>query len=361
MKLRKKMKRNMKVFSIIATVVIMLLSIFMMIRNLTVKEYKEKKIVKYEYTLNKSIKYKGNLLNNSIYGNVLGEDQFYPQKILKSVDITYNLDYQGSEETPINTEYQLVAKIYGYFLKQDNKLIYWTKEIPISDKVSDTITGNQTKINKTINVTLNQYIDFIDRAAAETELELNNEITISMVGTLNTQTSYGNVNIPFEMTLASPVDKVFKFEKSGLDIKQGSLTDVQKVELPINIGLVILFSVISLISLLSLLYVLIFTIDYEWNDIVSSQVKNILKNYGNKMVELGNEIRNTAKHNYEVNNMKDLLKVADELHKPIIYEYDNQYTIKDFKLYVQNGDEIYIYSIIDNMNSIDYMLESAVS
>jgi len=52
---------------------------------------------------------------------------------------------------------------------------------------------------------------------------------------------------------------------------------------------------------------------------------------------------------YNVYSIKDLVKVSDEIQKPILYERDDKELVKDFKFFVQNGEELYEYCVLNSI------------
>ena len=78
---------------------------------------------------------------------------------------------------------------------------------------------------------------------------------------------------------------------------------------------------------------------------VRRKSKGVIKNYGSRIVAL-NMPKFDYRQIYKVDSIKDLIKISDEIEKPIIYESDTEDVIKNHELYLIDEDKLYIWEII---------------
>jgi uncharacterized integral membrane protein len=349
-KIRRKIGKNMKRLLLIITAIVFSILLFILLRTLLIKNTTEVEIEKYKYQLEKEINYEVYLAENKVYDdNVLGEDMFYPKKLIKDIKINYNLQYLGSSEVPIHVEYQILAKVNGYNIDDTDKYNIWTKTFPLTEVKTDEITDLNYSLNQSTTASLYDYIRFAEEAAEVTGVVLSNEVLFCLVGRITADTSYGIVDIPLDMTVSSSFNNVLKFTKNGIDIATETFNEKIMKELPVNKTVVVVFSVLIIITLLAFIYLLLFTCDYEFKDILLNEVNKIKKDYGSRMVALQSEVLKLHNYQYIVHSMKDLVKVSDELQKPILFQIDENDIVKDYKFYVLRGDELYLYNVLDSM------------
>jgi hypothetical protein len=322
-----------------------------LIKTLLIEETVEKDVTQYEYNVEQNLQYQVHIINNKIYSeNILGEGLNYPKKLVDYIKVDYGLNYIGTEEVPVNIEYQTFAKVSGFLVEDEVKTVYWTKEFPLSQAKTVEKTQSEFELTDSIKSPMAEFETFAIDSEEITGLILSYEVTFCLEGKLIADTPYGKLEKPIEMTVAAPLTKeAFTLEKGNLENITDKITTKVTETLPINKNIVFLCSLIAFICLLSFLYLLIFTINYDLKDTLISIMKKIIKNYGSRMVELHSDVMKTYQYQFDVRSMKDLIKVSDELQKPIYYEVDEEDIVKDFKFCVQNGNDLYTYNAMDSI------------
>jgi hypothetical protein len=138
---------------------------------------------------------------------------------------------------------------------------------------------------------------------------------------------------------------------------------VQKVKLSVNEKTVILYSIVLGILVLALVYTIFFITGAENINLQEKELKSIFKNHGDRMVALSNNIAFTSERHCGVWSIEDLVKISDELGRPIMYKFSEDINnIKQF--YVCDDKSIYMFDIgeriveckvagIDNKNRVE--------
>lgn len=351
-KAHRKIKSSYKMILITILSVVFIASVYMLFRTFLLKEVKAVENVTYEYNIEKSIQYKVYLKENVLYDEeYLSEGMYYPMKLLDYMKIQYDIQYLGSEQSDINVEYQVFAKVNGYNMDGEVKTEYWTKEFPLTEIITGQMTSNSYNLSKSITLSMNKYSEFVDEVEKQTALILNNDITIHLVGSIKSNTSYGEVNEPIDLSLTSSLNNnLLNFSKSGLDHIQNSFKETEQKQLPVDKSKVTVFSLGICISLFLLVYVLFYTSKFDIHDILLDAVKRLKREYGSRMVELKTNVQRSYQNQFNVYSIKDLIKVSDELQKPIYFEKDDIHLVKDFKFHVQNGDDLYVFNVMESFD-----------
>jgi len=345
-----KMGKGKKNCYIILFVCGLLVSGFFMLKTIFDKKTIEKEITNYEYQISKNINYKVYMKDNVIYDEeYLEEGLYYPRKLIDYIRIDYDLEYTGTQKVPISIDYQCFAKIESYIGQQDTRETYWIKAFPLQDKQSISAIDNILKINEKFDVELDDYINFVNEVTQVLGAILDYDIFFSMEGIIIAQTPYGKVEQPFSFDIASSFSNNLKFSKNSLDTIIDSITEKLYEQAAPDISVIVLYSGLAIVCLIAILYLLIFAQDYDLNDLVINTIRKIHKEYGSRIVFLNSNSDKSYSRLYDVYSIKDLVKVADELQKPILYERDDKELVKDFKFFVQNGDELYEYCVLNSI------------
>ena len=346
---RRKISKNTKFLFLIVFGAIFIVAAYLLIKEIGRDRTKDEIMEKFKYSLKKNITYQVYLKENHIYDEkFLDEDLYYPRKLIDYIKLDLELDYMASEEAPIQLEYEILAIISGFNISQGNKAVYLTKRFPITEKQIINITDRQYNVKEELDIYTDSYIDYINKAGEELGFILDYEILLGIEGHIMMNTPYGMVNIPLDGYIQSYFNNILKFEKSGMSDINDSIKETISIKEPIKLTNIILYSILLLCSFLALIYILLFTRDYELMDQVIFLVKKIQRDYGSRMVAIHNDSIKQCQYIYNVKSIKDLLKVSDEIQKPIFYEVDDDEMVKDFKFYVHNGDELYEYCVLES-------------
>ncbi|NLC19817.1 MAG: DUF5305 domain-containing protein [Clostridiales bacterium] len=350
MKVHMKLGRGKKIACTVVLSCTLIAALAMVFITACKKEMTEKDIVKYDYKISKNIAYKVFLKDNIIYDeDYMEEGLYYPRKLIDYIRLKYDFEYTGSDTVPIRIDYQCFVKISGFVIQQNIKEIYWTKSFPLNEKQSLEVSDRALAVNEEFDVSLGRYITFVNEAKEELGINIDFDIIFSMEGMVKASTAYGEVEESFSFDISSVFYNVCKFSKNGMDAVSGKLTQKQVEPVPLNQTRLAIYISVSGVALLALLYILIFTRDYDLNDIVMLSIKKIQREYGSRMVTLQSNTAKSFNRIYELYSIKDLVKVSDEIQKPILYERDDKELVKDFKFFVQNGEELYEYCVLNSI------------
>ena len=123
---------------------------------------------------------------------------------------------------------------------------------------------------------------------------------------------------------------VFKIDKSITEPIKGTVTETEEVAVPIDRAKLSLLAVLMLLLIVAI-PVLLFIIK-EPDELTLLRKKNngLLKNYGSRMVAMKEIPSFESCRLYQVYSIKDMIKIADEVQRPIIYIPDES------TLYVYN-------------------------
>ena len=139
---------------------------------------------------------------------------------------------------------------------------------------------------------------------------------------------------------------VSQIEKTVGDPVDVSVTETEEIFVAADQGKIILFAAIIAI-LLGLIPLIWFKIREPGElDILRKQNNALLKNYGSRMVAMEEiPVLNCSRY-YQVHSIKDMIKIADEIQKPIIYVPDENTLLRDNELFIVDHSSLYRWNTV---------------
>ena len=339
LKLHKKTKKYILSIMILLLLVtgIQIYSIVKSERTIT----KEK--VLFEYSCQPAVDYSVVIHPNELYsGTILEESTYYSKLLLDYIEASFAFDYQGSYSAPLRIQYQVVASVNGYQGQSDSKTIYWSKSFPLTEEKTIETEGDSFSTEEQITFNLSDYDSFAVRAKQISGMKVSNEVVAELTGKIIAQAAGKEVEIPFSSKLRAPLlEDVFKIDKSIAEPIKGTVTETEKVILPIDRTKLSLLAVLMLLLIVAI-PVLLFVIK-EPDELTLLRKKNngLLKNYGSRMVAMKEIPSFEFSRLYQVYSIKDMIKIADEVQRPIIYIPDESTLVRNNELLIINENSLY--------------------
>jgi hypothetical protein len=270
------------------------------------------------------------------------EDKTYSKRLLTNIKAEFIMDYIGSKKVPLDIEYQLLATVNGYQGDDESQTVLWSKSFPLSAKKTFKENSGQWSQKEQVMFPLSAYDAFTVRAKEVTGMDVTNELYVSMTGKVIAHTGKEDLETPFDVKLRIPlmVD-TFTIEKTNMDPVKKSATEKNETQAPVNNFNVMLYGALLFVCIVGYIILLFFTREPNEMETLKKKVNSTLKNYGSRIVALQNIPQMNYRQHYKVHSMKDMIKIADELQKPIFYEVDSATVVKDYEFHIIEEDTIY--------------------
>ena len=302
----------------------------------------------YTYKSIGDIDYNVILKPNNIYeGQILGESQVYIMEYVDSMEIGFNYEFIGEDQADISGYYTISAFLEANIGTSDDITELWGKEFPLIANKTFTSDDGHIIVKDKIIVDLQTYNDFGQAIAKETKIDSNNILSVVMDINLHGSTAFGNFDENILPSIVFPINTAI-FEVGGnSDFETpGAIEELVLVKEVVNVNQLIFLSIILGILLVGLVILLRFTQGQLQIDPLEKELRLIFRKYGDRIVALNTDI--DILNTRQVRTIKDLITMADELGKPIIYKYSENY--KDIsKFYVINEEEAYVLDIGESM------------
>ena len=304
-------------------------------------------IVQYESSLEPKAEYQVMILPNEVYsGTKQEEGLYYSKKLLNYIQANFGFQYEGSNQVPIDVQYQIVATVCGYQGKDTNKEVYWEKEFPLTGEKAFTEKSGSCKKDETASFSLSGYDAFAVKAKEITGMKVANEVVISMTGKVTAHTPDQDSETPIDISITIPLlEDVFRIEKGSLDPVRNQITDSVETAVSADKAKILLYGILLFICIGGLTILLFFSREPDSNEIMRKKVNTTLKNYGSRIVALHSLPKTIFRQQYETHSIKDLIKIADDMQKPIVYETDAEQIVKHYQFCIIDDDTLYSYRV----------------
>jgi hypothetical protein len=337
------------VLPIIITIISILL--FLAVKNPGVKE---EKLTLLSYNNKTDIRYNVFLKPNPLYtSDSLEENKLYLSSFVDNIKANFQYSFNIDKPADIKGFYEVVTIVEGYIIEEKKDKIIWQKEFVLLPKSNFSSKDTKHLINKEIIFSLDEYNTF---ASLITEAaNLNVEVRASVVMNIALHAKAGNniIQKNFAPSITIPLNmNYFDIVKNGIGDKPEVVEETKQIPLPVNRNIVIAYSIIIGITFLALLYLLIFVKGDAPVDAMKKQLNRIFKSHGTRLVAINNEIGTTFGMYYKVKSIEDLVRIADELGKPIMYRYSTD-SKEITQFYIHDDKSMFSFNLKDMLSEND--------
>ena len=317
---------------------------------------KTEKEVVYQYGNKGEATYKVYLKPNQFYEeSTQDEGNYYINKYIDHFDITLGDEFKGSKETEIEGNYQVTLTFRGYMEKfegqENKKFTVWSKKKDLVKPVQFKEKSSEHKISETISLSLAEYEQFVRKMSEKEEISMPTEVIITLQGEKNVHAPQEDVKLPIYSQVTIPVgEQIFQVEKAVSEpIEEMKQERDKTIILPLNHKLIIAEAVSGVIAFIAGILIIFFIkVRTEKEEKERKQLKvqkRIFIEWGARLVGVENLDEGIYKNIYHLHTMEDMIKVADELEKPILYMKDD------------NPQAIHIFYLIDQETLYRFEIE----
>ncbi|PHV70463.1 hypothetical protein CS063_10260 [Sporanaerobium hydrogeniformans] len=337
--------------------VLSLVGIGVIVKEVRAEHIQEQQRSLYDYRLKSAFNYQVYLLPNKLYEEgKQGEEETYLAEFVDKIEIGLESVFEGSEVADIQGQYQIAGTVQGYTTKEEKKQIIWSKTFEILPSKSFKEHTDKHHIKPTIQVDFAYYNQFARDIIEASQVNTPVELVIKLEGKQTITTQAGIVPGEIQGTITIPLNTAyFSIKKEGGAEVKDSLWETYTVPIPINIQIIILGVFMMILGVILLGGVILLTEPLSARDLRFRQLKRLLNNYGNRMVAIDTLRPIDTSEGYYVSSLEDLIKIADEIEKPVFYQRYNKLLELD-TFYVEQEKVTYIYKL-EAFNDGEYVKE----
>ena len=321
----KKMRKSMKYGITIFAIILMLLSFFSLEQNLSKENIKTKTKEIYKYTNKFNYDYKVNLIENK-YMNEEDEDKtlVYVTDLIDTTQIFMNYEYLADKESQIKYDYLIEGNMKVVYIKDGEEQKIIDEKETIIEKNDQEFSGNDLKINESFDIDLKSKNEMLNDFKQKMGMNIDAKYIITLKVKVNTNIEENEVNSDYQsivqINLAEKTTKI-----SGENNKEESkyISKEYNVSVEKNIYIIIFDIILIVISIIILIYLRGFKIANNITNEYRKELNKILKLCQDKIVQV-NTNPNENDNIIDVKDFEEIVKVSEELFKPILYYFDNE-------------------------------------
>jgi len=341
----KKLRISLLIFLPIAIVAIACF-LYLTMKN----KYVDEKYTAYSYSNNSRINYDVLMLPNNLYDQKkLVEGGVYISDLIESINTRMTYEYSGNQKAKINGKYSITSLLEGYIDSENGEKLLFQKKNLIQPQKSFTINNNKVLLTSGSNINIKNYNEMVKNSIDLLKFNYTSKLKIIWSVNVDVQTKNGPVNETLESTMEIPInEKYFEIGGNLSSDKKGDIKLTRKVLSLYYKEKIIASCIGGVICLLTLLFIIFFTKMSPEMDPLTKKIRSIFKNHADRLVGVVYDIFSDGKEIVNVFKIEDLVRIADDLGKPILYKFNDK--IEEFTNYFVLDDScIFMLDIKKNI------------
>lgn len=343
-----KIKMQLATKIILISILFVLSIVFFILQLNESKNYKtlNTEIKLYNYNCSSDIKYSVKLLENSIFDTqILPQNGFYMPSFVDDMAINFTHQMTGDKKAKIIGKYNIVGTVKGTISDQNQINTLWSKEFIFKPDIAFSNVSSSKQISEDFILDYSYYNSLSKEINEITKIPSSNMIEITMNIDYTIETEHGNIKEVLSPTITIPLStNYFSVLTTNLDSKTGDIKKTDITTIPPNSMLIVFYRIIIGIIIIIILLLFFMAAKPSDYDIYINRIKKIFKNYGKLLIGINSYEDTEYDKIYYVRSIEDLIKISDEVEKPIFY--DNSENVGDInEFYIIDSKISYIYKL----------------
>jgi len=326
MRVRKKIKirKSIRYFYLASSILILVCSGTYLLKALLAAEdpsIRNEEIYSYANKFNYS--YKVNLVENPyIDERTLDmKENVYVTDLIRSIDLDLNYNYDANTKSEIKYEYVVKGLLTATFTKDGEVQKVWEKEYNLLDKKEENINSDKIKIEEKLNLNLREQNNLVKQFEQEMGMNLDAKYIVLLEIKTNTNVEGEKVeNISISSVDIDLAEKTTKIEGQNNKEDKKYISKTVEESLEFNTFGIIINIVLVVISVVILRYIAKKTspTNHIRNE-YRQELNRILRLCQDKIVQVSTQIDIKNEKIIDVKDFGEIIKVSEELFKPILY------------------------------------------
>lgn len=343
-----KFNKNVRIVLIVIMLILTGSSSVLLYCEVSYPEFKEEKVALYRYNNKANVNYRAYLKPNILYsGENNKKDTIYITEFIDYINTFMKYEFSGERGADIKGDYEIIAVVEGYTAEGEKCKSIWNKKFRLLEKTLFNSNDQIASIQQELPIDFQKYNNFARQIIEDTKISCQVKMTIFWNIHIKAQTDKGLIEDIISPTMIIPLNNNY-FEITGqlAQEKPGAIEETKEIEVPVNKKIVITCGVVIGVLSIILVFLLFCTKGILITNPLEKKLKKIFKNHGDRLVALDNEVMNTCENYNKVKSIDDLVRIADEIAKPIMYKYTSDFK-EMTKFYVFDDTQMYMLDLKD--------------
>lgn len=325
-KRKNRMRKTTKYALITLALILLVFSFSSLINN--IQKNNQNTVTKeiYKYTDKFNYDYKINLIDNKYMTDtdVTNKNLAYVTDLINNIDLYLNYEYLGNKQSNLNYNYSVVGRMQVVYSRDGEKQKIWDKEETLLNEKNNSNFGDNIKINEHLVLDLRDKNELLKDFKQQLGMTINAQFTVLLK--IKVQTNIEGKDVIDEFVPVLSVDLAEKTTKiSGENNTQRTeyISKEFKVTESQRVVFIILDIVLFVLSIIVLRYALMASVIVSVRNEFKYELNRILKICQDKIVEVSTKPNDENREIVLVKDFGELVKISEELFKPILYYRKN--------------------------------------
>lgn len=340
-----KMRKSIRYAYFIIASMLLLISSSYLSKIVFTKETKYNKREIYSYSNKFNYNYTVSLIKNKyIDEQTLGMNEAaYVTDLIDNINLNLNYNYSSKQESEINYNYRILGKLEAVYTRDGIEQKIWQKDSILIEEKKDKSNSNEIKINENIILNLKEQNDLVKDFEQKMGMTVDAKYVIVLEATTNTAIESEVVNNKYISTISIDLGKKTTTIQ-GENNKENTeyiATEI-KEDVQVNVIELIIYSCMFIAGIIIIIH--INTRTEKTNRIKNEfrqELNRILRLCQDKIVKVSNNIDISETSIIDVKDFGEVIKLSEELFKPILYWYSNER--EEAWFYVMSNNVTYRY------------------
>ena len=335
-----KIRKSLKIIGTIISVILFIVSCIGIGNTLMKKNIINENKEIYIYTNRYKYDYSVNVKNNKyVDSKILDMNQeAYVTALIDSIDLNLNYEYESNTKSEINYRYTIDGKINANYSKDGENSNIWQKDYILKEETSNTENTNKINISEKINLNLNEKNKLVKDFEKEMGMTLDAKYIVTLTVKTDTNVDGTDANNEYKSSIEIDLGKKTTTISGENNLEQNRQISKQYEENgKINVFSLIVYIVILIFSI----YVFVKIFNKQTINVVRNryrqELNRILRICEEKIVQVSSDPALEKESILDVKEFGEIIKVSEELFKPILYWYN------------EVNEEAYFYVLCDEM------------
>lgn len=337
-KRKQKLRKSIRTFYIVLAISVMAFCSATIFNRIVKKDTYDIKEMLLSYTNKLNTTYTVDLKNNNfIEEKTLPMGKTYVTELIDKINMNFDFSYDASKYTELTYSYSVVGVLNGAYSKNGTPQKVWEKEYVLLEKTENKKSNNTINIKENIPIDVNKYNDeiynFEQTLGMAITANLNVQLRVNIDGKINNTDIKDNYVSDINIELGEQTTQITgKLTDETGDTLYKTTTNNKNNTIVITVNTILIIA-----SLVWLRYISVNTTNLNTvRNNYKLELNRILKSCEDKIVKLSRNIDLNGKEIIEVKDFGELIKLSEELYKPILYWNSNQKEEAEFFVITNN-------------------------
>lgn len=326
MRRRKKVKirKSIRYFYLASSILILVCSSTYLLKFLmSTGETSTKSEEIYSYINKFNYEYKVNLIKNPYTDETtLGmNENVYVTDLIKNIDLDLNYNYTASTKSEIRYEYTIKGLLEATYTKDGEVQKVWEKQYNLLTKEEETLETGNVKIQENLDLNLKEQNNLVKQFEQEMGMSLDAKYIVLVEVKTNTEVENENVENVFSSTISIDLaEKTTKIDgENNREVKKYISKKIEEEKQYNVFGIIVSFVLcVSSIAMIRYIYKKTIPMNRIKNE-YRQELNRILRLCQDKIVQVSIPVENKNERIIDVKDFGEIIKVSEELFKPILY------------------------------------------